>query len=80
MLLEIGQRFDNHDEILLLLSLHLIDCLSQLELIAADGLFYESSPVAVVDLLQLELPLHVVAAAIDVLFVREELHADDLQV
>lgn len=33
-----------------------------------------------VDLLKLELPLHVVAAALDVLLVGEELHADDLQV
>lgn len=33
-----------------------------------------------VDLLKLELPLHVVAAALDVLLVGEELHADDLEV
>lgn len=80
VLLEVGKGLDDHDEVLLLLPLHLVDGFSQLELVATDGLFHESSPVVVVDLLKLELPLHVVAAALDVLLVGEELHADDLQV
>lgn len=80
MLLEICERFNDHDQVLLLLSLCLLDGFSQLEFVAADGLLHEGAPVAVVDLLELELPLYVVAAASDVLLVGEELHADDLDV
>lgn len=80
MLLKIGKGFNNHNEILLFVSFHLIDCLSELELVAADSFLHEGSPVAVVDLLQLEFPLDVIAAALNIFLVSRELHADDLKI
>jgi len=51
-----------------------------LKLVAADGFLHKTSPIAVIDLLELEFPFNFVTTTLDILFVGEELHTDDLKI
>lgn len=80
VLFEVDQRLNDLDQIPLLTSLEAIDALTQLELVAIDGLLDKGLPVAVVNLLDIELSLHLCAAVLNILLVGEYLSSDELQV
>jgi hypothetical protein len=80
VLLEVDERLDHLDQVLLLRAFETANAIAELELVAGDGLLDKGLPVVVVDLVKVKLSLNLATAVLDILFVGEELRHDEFNV
>ncbi len=79
-ILEVKQSFNHFYQISLLGALETINTFTKLELIPTDGFLDEILPVAMINLLDIELPFDFTAAVLNILFVGEDLSHDKVEI